>query len=555
MTFLPIVARELRVAARRPGSYWSRLVAATLALVVGTLVYANFSAQNFTDLGLTLFAALAGLALVFCALAGARLTADTISEERREGTLGLLFLTDLKGYDIVLGKLAASSLNGVYSLLAIVPILGLAVLFGGVSGRQFGLTVLVLLNTLFCSLAIGSWVSTWFENSRRAVLVTALLMLGLCLGPWFAMWLQVLRTGFGSGPPDFTLLLPSPVLALMIALLPANAMPPAVFGPFALLFWPSVGTVCGLGVLCLALSSFAVPRVWRDRPAGSWRERLRRQWGHLKFGAGPARAALRARLLARNPVFWLHARERFKPLLVWLALAAGGAFLAWIRRLAPNDWHDPGLLLSFSQGLYGVLKLWIAAAVVVRLAEDRRSGALELLLTVPLTLRDVSQGLRRALQRQFLGPLLALLLADMWFCALHLRRDYSSQDLVLALYAARMSLLVLDVLTLWQLGPWVAVTARQPNQAAANLLVRVCVLPWLVWLGGAIALALLNTWKIWEPDLSEWHALGSWFGLGLVNDLLWLGWARRQTLRHFREAAAARFTGRRGWWRGLWRLN
>lgn len=554
MTFLPIVARELRVAARRPGSYWNRLVAAALALVVGTLVYASFSVQNLPELGLALFAALAGLAFIFCALAGARLTADTISEERREGTLGLLFLTDLKGYDIVLGKLAASSLNGVYSLLAIVPILGLAVLFGGVSGRQFGLTVLVLLNTLFCSLAVGNWVSTCFENSRRAVLVTALLMLGLCLGPWFVMWLQAIRQSF-SGPPDFSVVTPSPLLALLIAILPANAMPPGVGGLFVPLFWPSVGTVFGLGVLCLALSSFAVPRVWRDRPPGSWRERLRREWDRLKFGAGPARAALRARMLARNPIFWLHARERFKPLLAWLALVGGVAFLAWMRWKLPQDWHDPGFLLSFSQGVYGMLKLWIAAAVVVRLAEDRRSGALELLLTVPLTLRDFSHGLRRALQRQFLGPLLAVLLADVWFCALHLRYDYSSQDLVLALYAARTSLLMLDVVTLWQLGPWVAVTARQPNQAAANLLVRVCVLPWLVWLGGVITLALLDAWKVWQPDLSEWHALGSWFGLGLLNDVFWLVWARKQTPRHFREAAAARFTGRRGWWRGLWRLN
>jgi len=53
------------------------------------------------------------------------------------GTLGLLFLTDLKGHDIVFGKLAASSVNALYSLLAIVPVLGLTLLFGGVSGTQF----------------------------------------------------------------------------------------------------------------------------------------------------------------------------------------------------------------------------------------------------------------------------------------------------------------------------------------------------------------------------------------------------------------------------------
>ena len=34
MTFLPIVGRELRVAARRPATYWSRLGTAVIAFVI-----------------------------------------------------------------------------------------------------------------------------------------------------------------------------------------------------------------------------------------------------------------------------------------------------------------------------------------------------------------------------------------------------------------------------------------------------------------------------------------------------------------------------------------
>jgi len=36
MTFLPIVARELRVASRRRGTYWARTVAALTIVAVGT---------------------------------------------------------------------------------------------------------------------------------------------------------------------------------------------------------------------------------------------------------------------------------------------------------------------------------------------------------------------------------------------------------------------------------------------------------------------------------------------------------------------------------------
>ena len=45
----------------------------------------------------------------YCLLEGTRLAADCRGEEKREGTLGLLFLTDLQGYDVVLGKYLATS--------------------------------------------------------------------------------------------------------------------------------------------------------------------------------------------------------------------------------------------------------------------------------------------------------------------------------------------------------------------------------------------------------------------------------------------------------------
>ena len=57
--------------------------------------------------GKALYTTLTGFAFGLCLLAGVLLTADCLSEEKREGTLGLLFLTDLKGYDVVLGKFMA----------------------------------------------------------------------------------------------------------------------------------------------------------------------------------------------------------------------------------------------------------------------------------------------------------------------------------------------------------------------------------------------------------------------------------------------------------------
>src|SRR5690242_21503418 len=91
-----------------------------------------------------MFATLSFLIAIFCGLEGLRYTADCLSEEKREGTLGLLFLTDLKGYDVVLGKLAATSLNALYGLIAIIPVLAIPLLLGGVSIGEFWRMTLVL---------------------------------------------------------------------------------------------------------------------------------------------------------------------------------------------------------------------------------------------------------------------------------------------------------------------------------------------------------------------------------------------------------------------------
>src|SRR5579863_2080897 len=131
MTFLPIVGRELRAAARRPGTYWLRVGIGAQAGTAGLVAWgANFIDPKLA-FGLVFLWGLGVVALIHCLFAGRRLTADSLSSEKRDGTLGLLFLTDLKGYDVVIGKLAATSLAGFYGVFAIFPALAVPLLLGG----------------------------------------------------------------------------------------------------------------------------------------------------------------------------------------------------------------------------------------------------------------------------------------------------------------------------------------------------------------------------------------------------------------------------------------
>src|SRR5207249_6437205 len=170
MSFLPIVERELRAAARRKSTYRIRSWTALLAVVVSFCsLMVLWLARGRGSLGHPLFTYLTGYAFGLCLLAGVFLTADCLSEEKREGTLGLLFLTDLHGYDVVLGKFVAMLVNALYGLLALLPITAFPLLLGGVTGGEFWRRALALINALFVSLAAGIWVSALVRAAPRAM--------------------------------------------------------------------------------------------------------------------------------------------------------------------------------------------------------------------------------------------------------------------------------------------------------------------------------------------------------------------------------------------------
>src|SRR5205085_4779965 len=136
------------------------------------------------------------LSLIASLAAGLFFTADSLSEEKREGTLGFLFLTDLRAHDVVGGKLVATSVRAASALLAIFPVLGITLLMGGVTAVQFWKSALALINSLFCSLTAGLLISSVCRDSQRALGGTFLLILSTCAcGPIIDAVLAASRGG------------------------------------------------------------------------------------------------------------------------------------------------------------------------------------------------------------------------------------------------------------------------------------------------------------------------------------------------------------------------
>ena len=139
MIVLPIIERELRASARQSFTFSLRALGVA-ALLLASVVFGMEHGFGPT-LGSRLFSSLHFTLLCAIWVLAPMLTADCISRERREGTLGLLFLTRLRGTDIVTAKSMAHGLRALTLWLAVLPVLTIPFLLGGVNWIQSLLSV------------------------------------------------------------------------------------------------------------------------------------------------------------------------------------------------------------------------------------------------------------------------------------------------------------------------------------------------------------------------------------------------------------------------------
>jgi hypothetical protein len=588
MTLLPIAARELRVAARKRSTFWVRVVAAIVAVVIGGafMVLAMLSFGAFgSGLGRGLFATLTWLSLAAVLSAGLFFTSDCLSEEKREGTIGFLFLTDLKGFDVVFGKLAATSLRGFYAFIAIFPILAITLLMGGVTGAQFWKTVLALINALFLSLAAGLFVSAFSRDSQKALAATLVLMVLLsATGPLIDWGLSEWR----GRPFQPILSLASPVYVFAVA----GSWTPAPF-------WTGLLVNQLLGWTLLGITSALLPRAWQEKARSSAApDGLAYRW---KFGGTIRRTALRRKLLAINPVLWLACRERWQAVALWLVCGITSA--AVIATYAFTDELAIWMVWSYVGGLVTLVLYVVVASQASRFfLYAKRSGFLELLLATPSTAAQILHGQWRALLRMFAVPL-GLYLAAQLFATVMAHEatkemmanipapppppaaitNQTSSNTTLITTTASTSTVVVTTTTgpamapfviggapgwfvivfislggvimiatnlvaLWWFGMWMGLTSKNANIATLKTLLFVQIVPWFAIAFAAGMLApLLILPSIFGRGGAPSTAMITWFTLissafttllGVGKDIGFILWSRKRLRTQLRDRAA-----------------
>ena len=543
MTLFPIVERELRVASRRSWTYWGRSVSGLLALFLTALILLGQSITQLKVTGQALFNSISYLALAFAAFAGVTYTSDCVSSEKREGTLGLLFLTDLNGFDVALGKVAATSLGAFYGLLALLPVMALGMLMGGVTPGEYLRMVLFLVSTLILSLTSGLAVSVFCRDSRRAAGGTFLVIVSaFALFPLMSVLGKDLIEWIG-GPIAKAPWLPSVTRGLerMSRLSPAVAfslVDDAAFKKGAAAFWKAELWTALMVVGFLALACFRLPRSWQERGAKDSRAGWNAWFEAVRFPDLAAKQAFRRRLLDANPAAWIAGRYWMRPVLVWTFFAIIFLFFGYGAWRMGASWWNALSYFTTSFLLHIVLKIWIANEAPRQFLEDRRTGALELLLTTPFEVSELLVGRRVALMRQFGGPIGVVMALDAVFLTLSLRSEFAGGEesiLWAMVWLARIAFLPLDALTLYWMGMWKGMTSQGTRTSSWIVMVALG-LPNLLWI---VLLMLLGLMSV--AGQGNWMTPGKllvlWIALGVTNSMFWMSRSRSQVVPRFRELA------------------
>jgi len=404
----PVMQRELREGARRPVNRRLRFLSAGGGTLLLWFVASN-SNRPTEQLGAWLFASLHTLLLGLILLIVPALSADCIAREKREGTLGLLFLTPLSASGIVGGKALAQGLRAFTLWLAVLPILTIPFTTGGVTWFDaFSAVSLEFCATLLC-LAAGLLASSLARGRSAAFLLAFLfgVIFLLCFSLLLIIFLFSSR-GFSSmagfsGWLEFSLF----ALSFFCGV-------PDIQSAYGVAGWSSLNTVsAGLAQtwmwLCLADPLFAllffyfvtrfaawrIERSWQDKVPSPRREILLRRYCTPVF-RGRFRRTMQ-RTLDWNPIAWLQQYSWKARTSKWGLCLAFMMIACATQMLGPYELEIKiivGASLLVLAGIYTFVG-------VAGFLEEKRSGALELLLVTPISVNKLIFGRVWELWKQF----------------------------------------------------------------------------------------------------------------------------------------------------------
>jgi ABC-type transport system involved in multi-copper enzyme maturation permease subunit len=386
----PIFVREFQTVPRRGGHYLARSASLGLLWIIGLTAWQAAVGWHRAALlgetarfGLLLFQIFTFVLLTLLVFFAALSAASTVAQEKDRRTFILLLLTDMRDYEIVLGKLLGSLLPIALLLLGSVPVLAMLLLLGGIDPEQVLQAILILAATAFGSGSLGGLIALWRDRTFQSLALSVLfLVLYLCL-------VEALSAIPGLPPESVNLVQAwlDPFRALDAVLEP---------GVGGRMLHPAYGYFIAMMAISIGINLLGIFRLRKWNPRGEpimQRERKDDDEDKDRVRAHAAPGAVRQ--VWENPILWREIRTLAygrRPLLIKVAYFVVVGLLCYYALSGPISGEVHGR--QSGSVLYGLVPvavlslLLVSAQAVTSITSERDGGALDLLLVTDLSPKE-----------------------------------------------------------------------------------------------------------------------------------------------------------------------
>jgi ABC-type Na+ efflux pump permease subunit len=397
----PIFTRELVTVPRRGGHHPARVALVGLIGILGITTWQatvgfsrDASLGETASFGVLLFQIVCFVQLLLTLFFAALSAASAVAQEKDRRTFVLLLLTDMRDYEIVVGKMLGALLPILIQLLVVAPVLSLLLLLGGIDPEQVFQAVLVLLASAVAAGSLGGLVALWREKTYQALALSVLfLVLYICLTQAIATVGPAVAAG-----PDWSTVQAwcDPFVAMESVLEP----PAGGWGGPA----PAYGYLLVTLVWCAAMNGVGVWKLRKWNPSGE--PIMQREGPGADTDGGETDEAVAAEKRAKahaapgqlrdvwpNPILWREVRTLAygrRPLLVKVAF---GVVLALVLYFAVSELNRPGGRPPFAAA-YGLVPiavlslLLVSAQAVTSITSERDGGSLDVLLVTDVSPKE-----------------------------------------------------------------------------------------------------------------------------------------------------------------------
>ena len=502
---VPLLVKELTEMAARRRTYVLRVIyALALYAVFGLDLWSRARRMRYYDpltaylgYGREIFEVLTGFQLGAILFFQPALMCGRITQEKERDSLVLLFLTELRPWEIVFQKYIGGLAPMFSFVLLSLPLAGVAYAFGGL---ESGTLAMDWAGLLVLCLEVGAFAllcSAWCRTTVGALLTTYLLGTVIYFGPKVLLGVVMLCSPAGSAgrwAANLRSMRPWETLVPVPSVVDNELLQPYGFFPALLL----TGIFLVLARYFLLRRASVPPQNLLPR-IFAWLDGMMKRANRLTGGVMVMREG--ASLPGDDPVYWRENRRRglgkaqhivrllcvieIPPMLICL----------WVATAFVPDMSG----LTVAAGVIAVVATLVLATTAANsLVSERIGQTLDVLLTTPLSAGQIVRQKERALRR--LEWVLALPLLGVLVCEAYLRWDIPRERL-LHLTSMLLAVAIYFPLITW-LSLWIGIRAR--NRFRAIITVLGLLTFWMVILPCAV---------VGAADVMNWDWHESWLVL------------------------------------------